>query len=239
MSNYNQKLFSGGLRSKLHYLRFHWLKRQITEAEDAYTLFELGCFDCRSLKFLPKPKRYVGADAGWEGGLDDARMTFLNRPWMELVMTQSVHDLAAYENQQFDYCIALETLEHIPNAVLSGYVEFLARVTKKQLIVSVPVEIGPLFLAKFLAKKLLPNLASGETDSYTFREVIWQTLGRTEKVERYEHKGFNYRTLITFLEKHFDIVKVEGLPLKGLPYFSFQVGIVATPKAPPLVGEIL
>ncbi len=239
MSSYNQKLFSGGLRNRLHTMRFRWLHKHLREEADTYTLFELGCFDCRSLTYLPKPKQYLGADAGWEGGLNDAQMTFVKKPWVELVMTHSVHDLKPYEGRKFDYSIALETLEHIPDAVLTGYLEFLARITKKRLLITVPVEVGLVFFVKHLAKKILPHLENGETESYTLAEIYWATRGRVDRVARYEHKGFDYRKLVTLLGKHFDVTHVEGLPIRYFPHLSFQVGIIAEPKPAPLVGEIL
>lgn len=233
MSNYNDKLFSGGIRGYLHQMRFRWLRRHLNVQANAYTLFELGCFDCRSLRYIPKPTHYVGADADWEGGLDSAKSNYDKVPWMELVIARSVQELTAFQDRTFDYSVALETVEHIPDAVLKGYIEFLAKVTNKQLLVTVPVEIGPVFLAKYLAKRLFTDLESGDTDTYTWAEVLWQTLGQTERVRRFEHKGFSYRTFIKQLEQHFHIVKIEGIPFRPFPYISFQVGIVAEPKVRP------
>ena len=232
-STYNQMLFSGGFRGKLHQMRFDWLKRNLIAEPDSYTLFELGCFDCRSLLHLPKPKQYLGADAGWEGGINDAQMNFVNKPWMELLVAHSAHDLGVHAHRRFDYSIALETLEHIPTAVLKGYIEFLANVTKKKLLITVPVEVGPVFLFKHIAKRLFSSLHNGETDTYTLKEVYWATRGKTQHVVRYEHKGFDYRELIKQLEQYFVITKVEGIPFAGLPYCSFQVGIVAEPIRKP------
>ena len=230
MNNYNQKLFSGGFRGRLHQMRFRWLQEKLTEPAGSFTLFELGCFDCRSLNFIPQPKHYVGVDAGWEGGINDAQMTFAHVPWIELLMTQSVHDLETLQGRKFDYSIALETLEHIPDHVLKGYIEFLAKVTTKRLLITVPVEIGPVFLAKHLAKRTFSSLHCGETETFTLKEIIASTLGKTEHVQRYEHKGFDYRKLIDTLSQHFNIVLVEGLPYKSFPGLSFQVGIIAEPK---------
>lgn len=232
-STYNQMLFSGGFRGRLHQMRFDWLKRNLIAEPDSYSLFELGCFDCRSLQHLPKPKQYLGADAGWEGGINDAQMSIANKPWMELLVAHSSHDLGAHAHRRFDYSIALETLEHIPTAVLKGYIEFLANVTKKKLLITVPVEVGPVFLFKHLAKSLFSGLHNGETDTYTLKEVFWATLGKTQRVVRFEHKGFDYRQLIKQLEQYFVITKVEGIPFPGLPYCSFQVGIVAEPIRKP------
>jgi len=229
MNSHNQFSFSRGIRGRIHRMRFDWLKKQIAEPADSYTLFELGCFDCRSLSVLPKPRSYVGADAGWEGGINDAQMSYVNSSWVELVMTHSAHDLVAYEGRKFDYTVAMKTLELIPDAVLKGYIEFLARVTKKRLLITVPVEVGPMFLVKHMIKRLFSHLHSGTT-KYSWKELYWATCGQAHNIERYEHKGFDYRNLIAQLSQHFDIVVVEGLPLVGAPYYSLQVGIVAEPK---------
>lgn len=234
MSSYNDKLFSGGIRGYLHQMRFRWLRKQLRkETDDSYSMFELGCFDCRSLSYLPKPNAYVGADADWEGGLQSAKVHFSDIPWADLVVARSVADLAPFTGRSFDYSVALETIEHIPDAVLKGYIEFLARVTRKRLFISVPVEIGPVFLAKHLAKRTISGWESGDTDTYSFMEVIWQTLGKVERVRRFEHKGFSYRKLVETLSQHFTIVAVEGIPFKPVPYLSFQAGIIAEPKVRP------
>lgn len=231
MSQYNHKLFSGGWRTRLHLIRFLWLAKKIKDPADSFTLFELGCFDCRSLSFIPKPKQYLGADAGWEGGINDAQMTFVSKPWVELVLAHSALDLAPYETRSFDYAIALETLEHIPETLLVGYLEFLAKTVRKRVFITVPVEVGPVFLAKYVAKRIFSTLENGETDSYSWREVYWATRGKTDHVARYEHKGFDYRKLVELLANYFNIVSVEGLPFAKHPYLSFQVGIVAEPKS--------
>lgn len=229
---YNQMLFNGGLRGRLHKMRFEWLKRNLVAQPDSYSLFELGCFDCRSLTYLPKPKQYLGADAGWEGGINDAQMNVINKPWMELLVAHSAHDLGTHAHRRFDYSIALETLEHIPTAVLKGYIEFLANVTKKKLFITVPVEVGPVFLIKHLARRLFKS-RHGETEAFTLKEIYWATMGKAELVQRYERKGFDYRALIKQLEQYFVITKIEGIPFKAFPYYSFQVGVIAEPIRKP------
>ncbi len=229
MNNLLKPPFSRGIRGRLHRLRYDWLKQHVPETTNSYTMFELGCFDCRSLSLLPKPRSYIGADAGWEGGINDAQMSYVNTPWVELVMAHSALDLKSYENRHIDYSVALRTLEYIPDPLLKGYIEFLARVTKKKLLVTVPVEVGPMFLVKHITKRLFPNMHKDST-RYTFKEIYWATRGDVSHVERYEHKGFDYRQLIAQLSEHFDIVAVEGLPFTKHPHWSVQVGIIAEPK---------
>ncbi len=145
-------------------------------------------------------------------------------------MAQSAHDLARYKDQRFDYSIALETLEHMQDSLVRGYIEFLAQVTQKQLFISVPVEIGPVFLVKHIVKSAFHSLESGDTGTYTLAEVMWATLGQVERVHRFEHKGFDYRALIRLMGEYFHITHIEGIPFRHFPALSFQVGIVAEPR---------
>src|SRR6267154_826958 len=72
---YNERLFGGGIRAWIHYSRFHWLARGLAKLKcQPRRVLELGCFDAKTIDFLPvMPDRYVGLDANWEGGLDIAR----------------------------------------------------------------------------------------------------------------------------------------------------------------------
>jgi hypothetical protein len=51
---YNERLFSRGLRSKLHYARFNWFVAQLKKRKcSASSVLELGCFDGKLIDFLP------------------------------------------------------------------------------------------------------------------------------------------------------------------------------------------
>ena len=206
--------------------RFEWLKRHLTEKADSYSLFELGCYDCPTLRYIPKPKRYVGADAGWQGGIEDARMTFAQTPWIDLVMSHSAHDLERYQGMYFDYALALNTLEYIPDPVLRGYLQFLSQAVQKRFFVTVPVEVGIVFLARHLKC----SLSGMEGETYTWAEVYWAARGRVEKVTRFERKGFDYRNLVSLMNEYFNVVSVQGLSLCGYPMLSKEVAIIAEPK---------
>jgi hypothetical protein len=79
---YNERLFSGGLRSKLHFARFQWFLSQVTKRNcSTESVLELGCFDRKLIDFLlKKPSRYVGFDANWEGRLDIAKVRWADHP---------------------------------------------------------------------------------------------------------------------------------------------------------------
>ena len=117
----------------------------------------------------------------------------------------------------------METLEHIPPQAVDPYLAELAKATKGYLFVTVPNELGILFLCKHLVKRCFKN-----AHHYTFSELVNQTLGNTEKVKRNEHKGFNYKSLISQISDHFEIVEVSGNPLAFMPTsLNFGVGIIA------------
>jgi len=212
-SSYNERLFSGGARKWLHEMRFRWLREQTRDMEGS--VFELGCFDARSLDYLAfRPTRYLGVDAGWEGGLDAARMRY---PQFEFRRSQTLF----CPNECFGIALALETLEHLPRHELPDYLDMLAR-TAPVLLATVPVEVGPVFLGKHLVKLVL-----GSNESYRPAEAMFSTLCMTQRVEQDQHKGFNYRTLLDLLRSRYQKVTVTGLPFSRTPMLSFTVGVRA------------
>ena len=119
----------------------------------AASVLELGCFDAKSIPWLPQaPKTYVGLDAGWEGGLALARQQWPEYEFHECGKPQQMS--AAVAGRKFDAAVAMETLEHIPPAMLGSCLDELFRALPPEgiLLASVPVEIGPMFLAKWAAK---------------------------------------------------------------------------------------
>lgn len=212
-SSYNKRLFSGGARKWLHEMRFKWLRQQTLNLNGS--VFELGCFDARSLEYLAfKPTRYLGVDAGWESGIDVAKERY---PEFEFMRSCSLFT----PEQRFDLAVALETLEHLPRQQLPEYVDMLAR-TAPLLLATVPVEIGPVFLGKHLVK-----LHLGSNESYRLVEFLYSTIGMTNLVEQDQHKGFNYYSLIKLLRSRYRKVTVTGLPFSFAPLLSFTVGIRA------------
>jgi len=97
-------------------------------------------------------------------------------------------------------------------------------------IVTVPNEKGLLFLAKYLAKKLVVGGAS----DYSIEEVFNATLGRMNRVERNEHKGFDWEQLLDQLKEYFDVKEVEGIQFPWSPLrFNAQIGVVMTSRSSP------
>ncbi len=227
---YNERIFeAGGLRSSLHLARFDWVRRKILQHSLASdTILELGCYDGRLLDWLPvAPRAYVGIDANWEGGLDLARQRFEAAPGVSFVNASHPRELGSLRAEEFDLGVCLETLEHVPPGVLPDYLRFLRDRIKGALLITVPNEMGIVFALKWLYKRFL----LGGAERYSPAEFCNATLYRMHRIERLEHKGFDYRELRGQLAAHFDVRSVESIPLPFMPpALSFSVGIVASAK---------
>lgn len=227
-AGYNERLFSGGLRSTLHMARFNWLKKSLKRLQCQYdSILELGCFDGKVLDFLPEaPTRYMGLDANWEDGLDIAK-----EKWKSHQQNYQFKQCQAPENmdlngERFDISLVMETFEHIPPNLVSPYLKALSEATRGYIFITVPNEIGVVFFCKYLVKRLF-----GDTESYSMREFVNETLGRTDKVDREEHKGFNYNQLTSEVGEYFDVIELSGHPFGFFPaYLNFGVGIIGKQK---------
>ncbi len=224
--SYNDRLFSSGLRGYFHEARFRWLHEAMQRLKvQPGSVIELGCFDGKTIRYLPfAPSVYVGYDANWEGGLDEAFLIWKEHPAYTFIKSSDLNDFNP-SHQVFDYSIAMETLEHLPVADLNGYLQMLAAATRQYCFITLPNETGIVFLLKHLAK-----LAKRKVDEpYTLKEAWYATLGKQHKVKRTEggHKGFDYRQLLRLLQMHFEVVEITKLPFASLPLFlNFTIGIV-------------
>lgn len=238
-SGYNERLFSGKtIRSWLHNSRFFWFRKALeTTGLREFRVVEVGCFDGRLLEFFPTPPvRYEGLDADWEGGLTAAQEKFKGHAAWRFHRAAEPSALAEFADHSFNVGAALETLEHVPPHLVDGYLRELARVIDGYVLVTVPNEKGLVFLTKWLIKKFFLN--SGVP--YQFSELIAATLGRMHRVERNDHKGFDYAALVRQIGQHFDLVRIEGMPMPFLPVsLSFTIGILAKSKAPEKIIEMV
>lgn len=115
-------------------------------------------------------------------------------------------------------------MEHLTDSDLDSYLQALALVTKRYLIITVPKERGLAFLLKHGLKRLLryPDY------SISGPEFFFSTIGRLDKVDRLEHKGFDYAALANRIREFFPRLIIEGVG--GLPLgCAFTVGMVARP----------
>jgi SAM-dependent methyltransferase len=232
-AGYNERLFSSGLRKRLHLARFRWLHGKLLELGcPCARVIELGCFDGKVLEFLPlRPDYYVGYDANWEGGLSLAQQKWQSHPNYHFRVCATAEEMDLGQ-EQFDIAIAMETLEHIPEDMLRPYLQKLAGATDRYIFITVPNEKGPVFFFKYLVKLLF-----GDVETHTIAEFVNATLGRTHRVKRGHHKGFDYDWLTRVVSEYFDVIEVSGRPFSRLPAaLNFTIGIVGRKRAalPPL-----
>jgi hypothetical protein len=225
---YNERLFSKiGIRQFYHIARFRWLQAKLFHiAPVSLRVIEIGCFDGRSLDYLPTPvERYVGLDAGWEGGLEKAKARFSSNASLSFLQSDDSAPIRQLSGEAFNVAVSLETLEHIPPELVDGYLSAIAQVLNGYFLITVPNEKGLIFLVKFLMKIFFYG---GNSDRYTFKEAFYATIGRLDQVKRREHKGFDYTLLIKQVEQYFIIESIHSVPLRFLPkQFALTLGIVA------------
>lgn len=210
---YDERLFTSSLRGRLHNARFAWLRAQTKGMSGS--VLELGCHNARSIAHLGfVPTAYLGLDADWEGGLEEARRLY---PQYEFVHSTAIPAL----DRTFDLALSFETMEHLDRDQVDGYLRMLAQAAPVTLF-SVPNELGPIFVMKSMVHAVM-----GYPSPYSTREFFLQAFGATRKVGQDNHKGFDYRWLIKAMRSHFEIEAVRGLPFKHLPGLSFTVAIRA------------
>lgn len=147
----------------------------------------------------------------------------------------------------YDAVFCTEVLEHLLDADLEVALANLHRLASRDghVIVSVPIEIGPMVLAKHGIRRMLGHYRVGEyhfTETYSLPDLLKMTFANADtRSERpvygdadgqyHPHKGFNWKTLRARMESRFTIERSTFSPLPwshGLA--SSQVWFVCRPK---------
>lgn len=214
-TNYNDRLFrTGTIRGYYHMARFLFVSEVIEKKNiDVSRFLELGCFDGRIIEHIPAPDFYVGVDANVEGGLDLAKAKFAGDESKLFIESQSPKDLENFEENFFTAFASLETCEHIDPNDLDSYFEQVARILSGDVLVTVPNEKGPVLFIKQIAKWIVGS----RRETYSASELYNAAIGRMDRINRDEHKGFDFEQLISKIEQRFDIISVTGLPFSWLP----------------------
>lgn len=115
-----------------------------------------------------------------------------------------------------DVIFALETFEHIAEDDAVRVIEALARLKPQRFVCSVPVEIGPVILAKNFGSWLM---GYGRHREYSWRETLAAATYRLESLppHRRSHKGFDWRWLAQTIRHNFRHVERRHLPVNALP----------------------
>jgi hypothetical protein len=231
--SYNNRLFSRGIRSRFHLLRFHWAIAQLKQLQrqdpECFPLrcIELGCYDAKTVRFIEDAQlpmeAYDGFDADWEDGLSLGQALWKGRDEVRLRFCIKPDDISSPE-RPYNCGLSMETFEHIPPELVEPYLERLSQVIDGYLIITVPVERGVTFFYRHAIKRALGL----DRYKFTAAEFMNSMVGRLDRVTRDNHKGFDDRLLVRQVGRYFDVVKVEGIG-PGLPVISwnFQCGMVA------------
>jgi hypothetical protein len=227
---YNDRLFHGNrARRFLHERRFWWLidrlrRLSIRRAD----IIEIGCYDAKTISYLERNgiavNRYVGYEADDEVFVR-AQPQWAARPEVAIVKSTSSSDIDL--SATFDVGICMETLEHLPDELVDGYLQVLARVVRGPVFFTIPVERGAMLVAKQLGYRVFGMYG----DRLSWRDLLNGALSQTDKIPRHEHAGFDDRQMIERIARHFNVTESGGL---FVPYFTtlnFTLGIVGTAHA--------
>jgi hypothetical protein len=161
------------------------------------------------------------------GGIELARDRFRSIRNYTFVEVHKPSDIQLGD-ELFNFAVSLETLEHINDEDLDEYFSVIAKHLNGYFLVTIPNEKGPLFLVKWIIKRIIGD--SKDVFTYTWREVLYASIGRLDKVKRIPlgHKGFDYHSVIAQLCRQFHIVSIEGRPFGWLPtWLCFTICIIA------------
>ncbi len=105
-ATYNERLFSGGFRTRLHTARFLWVALMIEKSGCPHdSIVEVGCFDAKTLGYLRElPSRYLGLDADCDGGLQTAAKQWQDHPNFKFRRCSKPEDMVF--DEPFDVGIA-------------------------------------------------------------------------------------------------------------------------------------
>jgi SAM-dependent methyltransferase len=230
---YSDQLFGKGTYARHHLGRFFWINQKFAALAGAgeISVLEVGCHDGRALNYIPRRvRRYAGFDAGWGGGLERGRARFAAEKDYTFTESTDPRDVASL-NEKLDFGLCMETLEHLDQPIVEGYIRAFASKVDGHLLITVPNEKGFALLVKAAGSKIL---RVDRYYPYTVPEFFWGLMGRLDRVRRAEHKGFDYAKLVELIRQHFKYVKVEGIsPLRLPPSLSLTIGIVASQKPIP------
>ncbi len=225
---YNERMFSRGIRGKMHSARFEWLVRELQKRKiSRASIFELGCHDARTIDYLEavglKIDRFFGLDANEHGGIEVAQERYGDRPGFKFAAGLDASAIPE-PTEPYDLFICMETFEHVPEDVVDAYLARIREVVRGTLFITVPIERGTVFFAKHVARGLI-----AKEHRELSREEFWGHLtGKMSALRHDGHIGFDDRRLVRQVRKYFEIKSVVSIgPAVPIKLMGFQRGIIA------------
>jgi SAM-dependent methyltransferase len=223
---------------------------KLTRQLSASRILDYGCGDGTFLAMLAADSTAslsaVGAEM-YTSLVEDCNAR-LGRAGLRFVLSDEL-DAPEHVNA-YDLVSCMEVLEHIPN--VEGLLDRFRRllVPSGVLLISVPVEIGPVLIIKQMIRTIAGWRGLGDypgTSSYSLREYLASVFaGPRQHIERpihrdsdgqsfHDHKGFNWRVLRDAVARRFAIERTLSSPFVSLPpHLATQVWFVARKRGPSL-----
>jgi hypothetical protein len=196
--------------------RWAWVNGELQKLGQPPRLIDFGCFDARLLPRLAyKPRLYIGLDNDPADVLPQLRARHADGGAI-FFKGEAAADFAPVLPQA-DIAVALEVLYYFEGPKLRDILALLKERAPQGLLATVLNETGPFFLSRHIVKRAglvgLDDLAK----SYSWREIMAQSLGGSASLKRGGRKNFSARQLYDDLRKVFPHVEARGLPF-GAPY---------------------
>ena len=191
-----------------HSARFR-MAMALVGAHPAGRLIDYGCGDGTFMGFVAdRFALCVGADVD-AGQIDDCRSRFAGLRSLRFCL---VRDLKGEEHTQaYAVVTCMETLEHCLEPVVDQVLSDLRGLCAPDglIVISVPIETGPVFAIKYIVRKLAAVRGLGEYAGYetyslrdawrmtfaTKRTVIARPAYGAAEAPYHSHYGFNWRRL--------------------------------------------
>lgn len=196
-------------------------------------VLDYGCGDGTFLSMLmagpAAPSEAVGAEIR-EDIVAECRARLGNRPGLSFTV---ISELGRPEHRgTYDAVFCMEVLEHVVrlDAILDEMVALLK--PSGQLLISVPVEVGPPVVVKQTMRRIAGWRGIGDypgTSPYTWGELAAAVFaGPHAHITRpvhegaggqgfHDHKGFNWKSLQAALAKRLTVEAVDSSPIPWLP----------------------
>lgn len=206
--DHSQKYRSWRPRNLVHRWRLRTLRR-ILRQEVQHPPAEYADFGCANGYLTREVAEWVGAGRAFGFDLRYWNVNKARRSWSDISFSEANLNQELKLGRRFDLITCLETIEHVgsPRMAIRNLIGHLD--SDGLLIVSMPVEVGPVGVMKFVLKNGL--FGSGFHQVSTRTSVRWKyllDLVTGKPIGKYRHGreswgthfGFDYRDALTHLE---------------------------------------
>jgi SAM-dependent methyltransferase len=237
-----------GCRSSIirwsHTARFR-LAMLLAGDHQAGRLLDYGCGDGTFMGLVADRFAVcIGADVD-EVQIDDCQSRFAPLPNLHFCLVRDLSD--ARHARAYDVVTCMETLEHCLEPIVDRVLDDLQRLCAPdgRIVISVPIEIGPVFFIKFIVRKLaalrgLSDYARYETYSLgdawrmafaTKDTIVARPAYGPAGAPYHSHYGFNWRRLRIKVADAFELKRTLFSPAGWCGgWLSSQVWFVCQPK---------